>query len=277
MAEDLTINGVSLATYAFMLPDISGVMRAPARRGENVVVPNRHGRIKTIGKRFDANEITFSLWVVGADPETGKLPTKQEELEEFFARRDQLLKLLYSDPLVLEYTRPDGHRVQARGEVVDVLDFTRRRDEPMAQVSVAIELTDGFWEDSATVAQEITGTSGTAVEMTEFAGATAPMSDLVITVFGPCNNPMFSHGNYWVKYNGVINAGHQLQIDCGRWIVGPGTGTLWQPTVANIEQGRPGPWFELDPSVDPFEVTFTHTTGQSVTATISGRRKYLSP
>src|SRR5690606_29589455 len=190
---------------------------------------------------------------------------------------DQLLRLLYSDPMVLEYTRPDGHKVQARGEVVDVLDFTRRRDEPMAQVSVAIELTDGCWEDSATVAQEITGTSGTTVEMTEFAGATAPMSDLVITVFGPCNNPEFSHGEYWVKYNGVVNAGHQLQIDVGRWIVGPGTGTLWQPTVANIEQGRPGPWFELDPSVDPFTVTFTHTTGQAATAAISGRRKYLRP
>ena len=57
----------------------------------------------------------------------------------------------------------------------------------------------------------------------------------------------------------------------------PGTGTLWTPEIRNIDQGRPGPWFELDPATVPYSVTFTHTTGGSATATISGRRKYLAP
>jgi hypothetical protein len=277
MAEALTINGVSLASYAFMTSDISGLMTVPERRGENVVVPQRHGRIRQLGTRFDANEIVLPLWIVGADPDTGALPTLPEELDIFFERRDQLLKLLYADPLLLQYTRPNGHTVQAYGEVVDVLDFTRRHAEPLAQVSVAIEITNAFWEDADSVSQEITGPTETTVELTEFAGATAPMSDLVITVFGPCNNPMFTHGPQWVRFNGVIDAGRQLQIDIGRWLVGPGTGSPWLPSVGQVEQGRPGPWLELDPSVQPFEITFTHTTGGSATATISGRRKYLSP
>lgn len=277
MAEALTINGVSLASYAYMTTDISQLMRVPERRGDNVVVPNRHGRIRTLGKRFDANEIVLPLWVVGADPVTGKLPTVQEELEAFFERRDQLLNLLYSDPLVLAYTRPDGHTVQTRGEVLDVLDFTRRHDEPLAKLAPAIELYDAFWEDEDSVSQNIVGTTGTVVPMTEFAGATAPMSDLVITVFGPCNNPQFAHGNRWVKYNGVVDAGRELQIDAGSWIVGPGTGSIWAPDIRNVEQGHPGPWFELDPATVPYSVTFTHTTGGSATATISGRRKYLAP
>lgn len=277
MAEALTINGVSLDTYAFMASDISGLMRVPERRGDNVVVPNRHGRIQTPGKRFDANEIVIPLWIVGADPVTGKLPTVAEELEEFFARRDQLLQLLYAEPMTLAFTRPNGHVVQARGEVVDVLDFTRRYNEPLAQVSVAIELVDAFWEDADSVSENVVGETDTVVPLTAFAGATAPMSDLVITVFGPCNNPMFAHGARWVKYNGVVNAGQQLQIDTGSWIVGPGTGTLWTPEIRNIDQGRPGPWFELDPATVPYSVTFTHTTGGSATATISGRRKYLAP
>jgi hypothetical protein len=277
VAEALTINGVSLDTYAFMASDISGLMRVPERRGDNVVVPNRHGRIQTPGKRFDANEIVIPLWIVGADPVTGKLPTVAEELEEFFARRDQLLQLLYAEPMTLAFTRPNGHVVQARGEVVDVLDFTRRYNEPLAQVSVAIELVDAFWEDADSVSENVVGETDTVVPLTAFAGATAPMSDLVITVFGPCNNPMFAHGARWVKYNGVVNAGQQLQIDTGSWIVGPGTGTLWTPEIRNIDQGRPGPWFELDPATVPYSVTFTHTTGGSATATISGRRKYLAP
>jgi len=277
MAEALTINGVSLASYAFMASDISGLMTAPGRRGENVAVPNRHGRIRTSGKRFDSTEILIPLWIAGADPDTGELPTLAEELEEFFERRDQLLRLLYADELLIKYTRPDGITVQAYGEVIDVLDFTRRHAEPLAQVNVAIELYEAFWEDEDNVSQEISGESGVEVELTEFAAATAPMSDLVITVFGPCNNPKFQHGDYWVQYEGTVDEGYQLQIDVGEWSLGPGTGTVWTPSVGNITQGKPGPWLELDPTVDPFSITFTHTTGASATATITGRRKYLSP
>lgn len=277
MAEALTLNGVSLDTYAFMLSDISSLMRVPVRRGENVVVPNRHGRIKTVGKRFDANEVVLPLWVVGADPVTGALPTLAEELDEFFERRDQLLNLLYADPLLIQYTRPNGHTVQTRGEVIDVLDFTRRHNDPLAQVNVALELTEAFWEDEDSVSQDVSGASGSITTMTAFVGATAPMSDLVITVFGPANNPIFTHGDRWVRYAGVIDTGRQLQLDIGSWQVGPGTGTLWQPDIRNVEQGRPGYWFELDPAVTPYTVTFEHTTGVPVTATISGRRKYLSP
>lgn len=276
MAEALTINGVSLDTYAFMASDISGLMTVPERRGDNVVVPNRHGRIKTLGKKFDANEVVIPFWIVGAE-EDGSVPGGSDEAREFFKRRDEFLNLLYADPCLVQFTRPNGHVVQAQVEVLDVLDFTRRFDQPLAQVSVAWEITGAFWEDADAVSQNIVGTTGTEVALTAFTGATAPISDLVITVMGPCNNPQFTHGARWVKYNGVIDAGRQLQIDTGSWIVGPGTGSIWAPDIRNIDQGRPGPWFEIDPATVPYSVTFTHTTGTSATATISGRRKYLAP
>ena len=275
MNEAFTINGVSLDTYAFMLTDISGAMKSPARRGENVIVPNRHGRIRTIGKKFDSNEIVLPLWIWGSLPD-GSIPGGSDDRREFFKRRDELLRLIYADPLVLAYTRPDGHTVQATAEVVDVLDWTRRRDDPCAQVSVALEILDAFWEDADTVSQDISGVTDTETELTEFEGTTAPTSDLLITFFGPCNNPQITHGVRWVKYNGVIASGQQLRIDTQTWQVGPGSGSIWTPDIRNIDQGYPGPWFEIDPATVPFSVTFTHTTGSSVTATIAGRRKYLS-
>lgn len=277
MAEALTINGVSLESYAFMVPDISGLLRVPERRGDNVVVPNRHGRIRTVGKRFDANEVTLPFWIVGADPVTGALPTEDEEREAFFTRRDEFLNLIYADPCLLQFTRPNGHVVQAEVEALDVLDFTRRFNEPIGRVNVGFEIFGAFWEDAVAVNQNVVGETGVEVALTEFAGATAPMSDVVITVFGPCNNPQFSHGERWVRYNGALETGQQLQIDTGAWIVGPGTGSVWSPDIRNVDQGRPGPWFELDPATVPYSVTFTHTTGVSATATISGRRKYLAP
>lgn len=278
MAEALTINGVSLDTYAHMLSDISGIMRVPGRRTENVVVPNRHGRIRSIGKRFDENEIVMPLWIVGADPVTGALPTEQAELDAFFERRDQLLNLLYADPLLIQYTRPNGHVVQCRAEMADEpLDFTRRYNQPIAQVNVPLTIWEAFWEDADSVSQDISGVTGTETTLTEFEGATAPISGLTLTFFGPANNPQISHGERWVKYNGVIASGQQLTLDTGSWQAGPGSGSIWVPEIRNVEQGRPGYWFEIDPATVPYSVTFTHTTGGSATATISGRRKYLAP
>lgn len=278
MSEELTLNGISLDTYAFMASDISGLMRVPARVGENVKVPNRHGRIRRLGRTFDENEIVLPLWVVGADPVTGALPTEQAELDAFFERRDQLLNLLYADPLLIQYTRPNGDVVQCHAEMADEpMDFTRRHADPIGQVSVALTIVEAFWEDADSVSQDISGATGTITSLIEFVGATAPMSDLTLTFFGPCNNPTISHGERWVRYNGVIASGQQLTLDTGSWQAGPGSGSIWVPEIRNVEQGRPGYWFELDPATVPYSVTFTHTTGSPATATISGRRKFLSP
>lgn len=276
MNEAFTINGVSLDTLAFMLSDISQSMRAPARRGENTIVPQRHGRIRLLGKKFDANDIVLPLWIVGANPD-GSIPVGSNDRIEFFKRRDELLRLVYADPLTLAYTRPDGRTVQAEAEVADVLDFTRRHDDPVAQVNVALEIISAFWEDADTVSQDVSGPTATETVLTEFEGTTAPTNDLLITFFGPANNPKLTHGSRWVQFNGVIDAGRQLRIDTQTWQLGPGSGALWTPDIRLVEQGHAGPWFEIDPATVPFSVTFDHTTGTSVTATIAGRRKYLSP
>lgn len=272
--EAFTLNGVSLDTYAYMLTDISGIMQVAARRGDNVRVPGRHGAIRT-PKVFDSADIVLPLWIVGAE-EDGSIPSGSTEAREFFKRRDELLRVLYANPLLMEYTRPDGHAVSAFAEVIEVLDFTRRLDEPLAQVSVALQMYEGFWRDSLAVAETITGPTGTVKTLTAFEGATAPMSQLIIT-FGPCNNPLLIHGDATVQYHGVISAGQQLSIDTSTWSVGPGTGTVWTPDPRQVEFS-PGPrWFELDPTLPSFDVQFVHTGGGSATATISGRRRYLSP
>lgn len=274
MSEALTLNGVSLASLAYMLPDISGIMSTPARRGENVTVPGRHGAIRNRNKRFDPGELVLPLWILGCE-EDGSIPGGSTAAEEFFKRRDELLRLLYSDPLILEYTRPDGLAVQASVEMAaDPVDFTRVAAQPIGKIAVALSVTGAFWSDSATVTQTVTGTSGVVQALTAFEGATAPMADLVLT-FGPCNNPSLTAGNRYVTYNEVISSGRQLVINTSNWTVSPGTGSAWSPDPRLVEFG-PGPtWFELSPTAE--SVTFTHTGGGSATCSIAGHRKYLSP
>lgn len=277
MPEAFTINGVSLDTYAYMLTDISGIMSTAPRRGSNVTVPGRHGAIRT-PKRYDPAELVLPMWVVGALPD-GSVPTDSTAAEEFFKRRDELLLILNSGTLLLEYTRPDGTSRSAYAELVETLEFARIGAGPEAKVSAALSLFEGFWFDTDPVSQTITGTTGVTETLTAFEGATAPMADLTLTFTGAVNNPQLNlaGGNAFVKYNGVVAAGRQLVIDTAAWQVSPGTGTIWTPDLRQIEFA-PGPhWLELDASAAPFEVEFVHTGGGSATCSISGRRRYLAP
>lgn len=276
MSESLTLNGVAVDTYAFMAPDLTGLMTGPSRRGENITVPGRHGAVVTPRKRFESNDLVLPLWINGCLPD-GSIPSGSTEQIELFKRRDELLRLLYADPLRVAFTRPDGNEVAAVCEVSDVLDFTRQRMEPMAQVSVALNVPGAFWSDAATQTQTVTGTTGAVQALSAFAAATAPMQDLTITFVGPISNPTLTHGNRYVTYNGAISAGRQLVISTSNWTVSPGTGAAWTPDIRQISFG-PGPeWFALDPTLAPFQVALTHTGGGSATCSISGRRCYLAP
>jgi hypothetical protein len=273
--EALAVNGVDLASYAYMTSDISSLLTVPARRGDNAVVPARHGRIQTGGKKFDANDVVLPLWLVGALPD-GSIPADSTERAEFFKRRDELLRLFYADAVTLQFTRSTGTVTTTRAEVADVVDFTRVGDAPVARVSIALTLLDAFWEEPVDRVQVITGATGTTAQLQAFAEATAPMADLHVRFFGPVSNPRLAVGDRWVQYNGVIAAGRELVLDAGTWTASIGSSATWVPNVRQVYR-EPGPaWFELDPA-EPLNATFTHTGGGSASVEISGRRKYLAP
>lgn len=276
MSEALTANGVNLGSYCFMTSDISELLTVPTRRGENAVVPGRHGVIRTRNKKFEPGEIVLPMWIVGATS-YGAIPYGTTDRELFFTRRDELLRIFYADEVALRFTRPNGLVTEAVCEVMDVIDFTRRQDEPLARISVALRVLGSFWRDLEPVSQTITGATGTTVPLAAFAGGTAPMSDLQVTFTGPVNNPRLTHGASWLQYNGVIATGRELVLDSGFWSATPGFGLEWQPDLRQVFR-QPGPaWLELDPTQTPFQIRFDHTGGGVATCEIAGRRAYLSP
>jgi len=275
MTEALTINGVSLASLAYMLPDVSGLFGAPAKRGSNVVVPGRHGTVRVTRKRYDEAEYTLTFWVLGAQAD-GTVPGGSTAAREFYKRRDELLRILGAETLTLAFTRPDGLVLTSTCEVVDAVDFTRIGAEPLAKVAVAVRNAAAFWLESTPVNQTITGVNGTTATLTQFAAATAPMTDLTITFNGPINNPQLQHGDKFVTYGGSLTSGQQLVIAAASWQVSAGTGSAWTPDLRNITFS-PGPeWISLDPTVTPFTAVLNHTTGGSASVTITGRRAYLA-
>lgn len=273
--EELLVNGVSLGSYCYMTTDVSSLLGVPARRGDDTVVPGRHGRIRNRGKKFDAREIVLPMWVVGAYPD-GSIPSTGQPKREFVRRRDELLRLFYDDDVVLQFTRADGTTLTTEAEVVDVMDFTRDRTQPVARVSVALRLCDPFWVEDVDQSQTISGVTGTAVELTVFKGSTAPITDAVITFFGPVSNPRLSIGDRHVRYNGVIPAGRELRLECEHWRANSGAGTSWDPDERQVYR-EPGPvWLEIPASSAPLTALFTHTGGGVGSVEIAGRRRFLS-
>ncbi|RTL65903.1 MAG: hypothetical protein EKK42_20370 [Pseudonocardiaceae bacterium] len=273
MSESLSVNGVQLDSRCYSLSDISGIMGSPARRGENIVIPGRDGELVRPNKRYDASDLVLKLSVSGSLAD-GSIPSGSDPEREFFKRRDELTSLFNASTVVLVHTLPDGSQRQAVCEVRDVIPWERVKAAPSADASVALRVVGAFWSDVTPVSQTFTVASGTSVNLTNFAGATAPMSDLVLT-FGAGNNPTLSQGNRFFKYGAVISSGRQLQVNCADWSLGIGTGTAWSPNRAVIEY-NPGPnYFTLDPSVS-LSVSLVHTGGGSMSCTISGYRKYLT-
>jgi hypothetical protein len=274
VTERLTVNGVDLGSYCYMTTDVSSLLSAPGRRGEDVVVAGRHGRIRTPRKRFDAGEVVLPMWLLGANPD-GSVPAGGAE-QEFYRRRDELLTLFHGDEVVLAFRRPDGTERETAVEVVDVVDLTRRWAEPMARVSVALQLVDAFWSETTDVSQTITAVSSTTPHNLDvFAGSTAPIADARIT-FGPSSNPRLAVGEHWVRYNGVIADGRELVLDCRHWRASSGAGAAWTPSITQVYR-EPGPaWLEFPPSYGPHQVVFTHTGGGTAAVEVAGRRQFLT-
>jgi len=275
--SQLWANGQSLNTRWCQVEDLSSLVVPAGRRGSNITVPGRHGVVRTTNKRYDPTDVVIRLGVKGVDRTTGALVA--DGVTRLHENIDEVLRIFSGDTVELRYERDDGTARTAVTELTSepVAVTVERSYPPLARVSVATTILGAFWLDADSVAQTITGPTGTEVELSEFAGGSAPISDLLITFFGPCNNPQLTVGDRWVKYNGVISSGRELQLNTATWQVSPGAGAAWSPDPRSVEFGRPPTWLELDPSVDPFVVTFAHTTGGSATVTIAGRRTHLVP
>ena len=250
---------------------------APPPRGDNTAVPGRHGAIRTPRKRRDVSEIVLPLWVKGVNRSSGDIPPRPAA--RLHENIDYLLRIFHQETVELEYVRDDAttRTVTAELAAEPVVAVRERSYPPLARVSFALTLFEPFWTETQDVSTTITGVTGTTRTLMGFAGSTAPITDAVITFYGPVNNPKLTIGDRWVQYNGVIAAGRQLVLECEHWRASSGTGSSWSPDVRQVYR-EPGPcWLEIPASDAGVDVIFTHTTGGSASVEISGQRKFLSP
>lgn len=275
------IDGYRLDTLAHSIETRSGRFNIPERRGESLVLPGRDGSLYRPNKRWESGLWSLSMWC--ADTNADGVPGSYEQfmanyeiLVALFTRNDGLLHVRKQVKLSPVIER------EAYMEVVGAITpDVSGHSHPLAKFSVGLEINGVFWQDLADVVwSQASAVSGTTYNLTPFAGANAPMTELVIEVIGPANNPKLTD----VKTGHYVQLNHTL-LGTETWVLNASTWSSMISTTNKIGQtqysgGFSPRLFGLSPGVlsaDP-QLRFDATGGVTTATTIevTGRRKYFT-
>lgn len=275
--ETWAVNGVDLSSLAWRIEKGEGLMSAPPLIDLDVQLPGRHGVLAATRQVYGPGQLVLNMWVKGVDPNTGLVPGSSTDVDEFHDRVDTLAALFCSPALDVVHTRPNGSVRRAAGKVVAAVDFSRETSSPLfGRFSVAVRLTNPFWADTANRTQTLTLATGASGVLTQFAGATAPMSGTV--TFGASSNPQLTQpaSGSVLAYDAVISAGRQLTVNTDTLQLGVGSGSAWTPDPTRLRFAGSRS-FELAPEVSGPTVALTHTGGGTAQVTFTGPRRFLTP
>lgn len=273
MAEGLTIGGVDVSTLAVRVIDLSGLLRVPERRGENLPVPGRHGDLRVPRKRYTGRETALEFWIRGAQAD-GTVPANPRA--QFYDNLRTLGQLIGQQVVTLVHTLPDGTTRRIEAEALTAVDASRYKSGDLARIGVAFTSAAAFWEATATTTiGPFSLTAGSTRQLVELADTDAPIDDAIVT-FGPGSNPVLTDlaSGSFIAYDDVIASGRSVALDTSAWS-GSGAGGLTYDRTKVRSDPRDGGWFTLDPAPGGPTVRLDHTGGGSAPVTLQVRKKWL--
>lgn len=276
------IDGVDLTGFAWRITTAEGLQLTPGVLGEDVVLPGRDGAVEVYGgfgqqRRPDAiGRIVFDLWLKGVSASTGLVPGGSTTQAEWFARWDELVRLFHRRRVTIDHVKADGSIRRATGHLLpgDSIGPVRDPSSPwFGRVKATFAIPAAHWLDTTPVTTgQQSLTTGSALSLAAFSGATAACTELTVT-FGAGSNPRLSTSWGHIGWNNVIAAGRQVGIDTITGTTNSAAGTGWTPGYDALTYA-PGPrLFEIDPS-EALTATLTHTGGGSMTVEVAGKRRY---
>jgi hypothetical protein len=281
-AETLSVNGVVLNTLAKNITSLTGRLRAPALRTDNVTVPGRHGTIRVPNKRYEEGQVILPMWVRGNNDDEGSISRST-----FYSNVDTLTQLFRPGAglLTVIHTLPDGSQRRCLAECTEAINLTMTAGGawPYATFSVALRVPSVFWEDVNTSTFDLGYTFNG--DVTQLQGTTAPIEDATYTLKGPFNsltvearyNGAALDDPMYFTYSGTVGTGQTLIVDSSSWKL-TGTGGLVVDYTKMFHTGGarfltmvPGP-------IDGYpQLKITNTGGLLGTTkvTVTARRKFL--
>lgn len=280
MANTYLINGVDLTTYATRITTAEGLQDSPAPAQGFLTAPGLDGVIDPFAAPGlprppdGPATITFDMWLKGVSTSTGLVTPGLTSEQEYLRRWDELVLLFYRRSLVIDHVGPAGTR-RAMGRLQTGMKPSRTVSSPWyGRFKATVMIPSGYWVDlnpTSTGVQQIA--NGGTLDLSNFADATAPCTDLLVRFNGAVTNPKLATPyNTYLGWNGSIIAGRMVEFNTSDGTITAGSGAAWTPGYWHDYGPGPG-YFEVDPSEALF-ATFTHAGAGTVGVEVIGRRHY---
>jgi hypothetical protein len=215
----VTVEGVRLDTLAFNIETFSGRIAMSGKRGENIVIPGRHGKLWR-PKRLDSTPYTLKMWVRGCNEDGEFLTSFANHMAQYRQNVDYLWSIfgtLHKELEVIEQWPPSGSTRRAYMEVVQTIDPESLGPRPGSRFNVAMDNLSGMWEsvNEADFTSPPVVDAGTSFTVTTLSGSTAPNLEAILVVRGPATNPKLIDvaTGHWIMYSGVLSTTQHWRID----------------------------------------------------------------
>lgn len=270
-----TINGLdldNLATYGLIVEP--AMWRPPITvRLQSLEIPGRHGELSPGLPVFEAPLLTLSVWRTGT----------QAAIEE---ATNALIATLNQPSITL--ARESGGLVTTAVARLASMSFEGFVVGSTSRATAVLRIPGVFFRTAAQVGSEsVFSANLTNVAVPHLAGSTAPITDAVIRITGPCTNPSITDPTTGtgISWTGTVPAGEYLFLRPERIsAVRSTTDSTWLSGGIGANSGvdfpAAGP-LQLWPMVDSFAtrtIRFSATgTGRSgaTRLTIRAGRSYL--
>jgi hypothetical protein len=199
-----SFGSTTLATYG-KVTLINDYLDIPERRGENQVIPYRHGTVFA-KKYFGERKMTFGMAITAATATA--LETKFDTMRAKFAPLTQQ---------TLSVTLESG-AIRTVNATVDRPIEVDRKTNTLAFVVVEFTLANPIWRSNTlyTVDSDAIDGTPTPQTLTVVNGGTLEERDPVLVLYGPLENPVITNTTPTVPviltYTGVIDDGETVTI-----------------------------------------------------------------
>lgn len=274
---------LDLSTYAMNVQNRDAGFRMPPRRGKNLIIPTRDGRLWNSQKKFDENSLILHMYALGSNEDGTVSPYAMAQV--LYNLRE--LNTYFTSAYLLEFWRKDGAIVKrCYGEVLDAFDLnSHNTGEVYGDFIVNVNRPMPFFEDLDEITQTVDfvpkggDLHNDTLVFSSFAGGDAPNDDCVVTAHGKLPNPRFSDANSlgYVEYLDILDNGQDLEFDNANMEITRTDNDT--DAIGKIKRAGSGSWLTLYPrhrdGAYQLRVAVDDDIGGAASVTVRGRRKYV--
>lgn len=209
------LDGKNLSNYAWNITNRAAGWAVPAKTGDNVTVPGRHGAFWVPNKTYDQGHLTLSMWADGCN-EDGSFPEGVSSQKKVRDNLDRLTSLFGATNRLLTLRHVTGDDQLLVNEISNPLALSRTYSgtnlatnylhDPAGSGQVAVEISRNLaanpYANPADSAVEDIVTEDLYPDPGLFKHARDSFKDLLTSYYFPIKQDSPTYNQFWAGFNG---------------------------------------------------------------------------